>query len=224
MFIHNSIQGILHLLNHYPLISIPFVFSVHTFLNLIPFTLSVAEMIITYCFINAFGTFLGYFIAVVLLYSATVCGCVIALYIGRRFFQNRIRKMVLKYPMLRNLQGVIATSDLETIILIRAAPVPIQIISYFLAITDIEIGKYTLATVGVLPHIFLNSLIGSTCAQIEDILDGSWRENTSPVIGILITAVLVILLLATLKALYSIKQKIEKLSKEQEECYNRYKV
>jgi len=206
------------LFDHYPLILTFVIIIFQSFLNTVPFTLSVTEMFITYVYTNTYGQILGFFLGFSVVLISTAIGSMIAFKIGRRYFRKQIKQMVRRWPFLLELEDVISASDLSTLILIRASPVPVQVITYFLSITDVKFKHFAIAVVGVGPHIFIHCLVGATCAHLEDILQGDWKNSTSNSTTIIVGLICLLCIAATIKLMLVIKAKLKALKRNKLHC------
>jgi len=160
---------------------------------------------------SAFGAVSGFFISAVVLSLATYSGCAAGFFIGRHMCRDQIKRWLSGYSMVDKLKDVVVSCDVQTLMLIRAAPCPPQIINYFFAVMGISWKSYWYSIVGIGPHILLHCLVGVSCAQLEDIISGNWHNSMSPMMMLFFGLFFGCMIVAMIKLIFNIKGKIDKI-------------
>ncbi|KZS97758.1 Golgi apparatus membrane protein TVP38 [Sistotremastrum niveocremeum HHB9708] len=115
---------------------------------------------------------------------ATVLGSAIVFLTLRYVFQSRMRKFASSNAKWKALEDVIRAKGLPLIILIRVSPLPPWVYSnaLFASIETVSLWQFVIATICLLPKIFLTVFVGS---RIAELADGKHREKMDPLSKVL---------------------------------------
>lgn len=113
-----------------------------------------------------YGTYLG---SIVVFLSAFI-GASLSFFISKKFFSQRIKKLISKFQKLSMLERVIEKGGLKLIILTRLSPIfPFSILNYFYGLNKISYKDFAIGLICILPGTYLYCSLGGLAKTINDI-------------------------------------------------------
>ncbi|XP_027332648.1 uncharacterized protein LOC113847627 isoform X2 [Abrus precatorius] len=104
-------------------------------------------------------------------------GAVAAFLLGRTIGKSLVVSWLKDYPQFRLVTIAIQRSGFKIVLLLRLAPfVPFNMLNYFLSVTPVPLGVYTLTSwLGMMPITLALVYVGTTFKDLSDVTQG-WGE------------------------------------------------
>ncbi len=103
--------------------------------------------------------------------AGLLCSLLVFL-ITRRFLQARVQSMLVSYPKLRAIEGIVNDGGLSLLCLLRLLPVNPALMSYALATTKVRLRSYLLANFCMLPGWVLTVYFGHVATNVVKVAGG----------------------------------------------------
>jgi len=142
------------------------------------------------------GSLFGLTWGTVLTFVGVVLTAVLNFLIARSLLRSRIEKMLEKHPKLRAIQRAANHEGLRLQLLLRLAPLNPVSVSYVLGASGVRFSTFLLATVGLLPVVFVEVYFGYLASHVTTVA-GNVNEHSTlhtvvTVIGFVVCVVLMI--------------------------------
>tara|TARA_B100000579_G_C22517359_1_gene704457 strand:- start:65 stop:661 length:597 start_codon:yes stop_codon:yes gene_type:complete len=113
-----------------------------------------------------YGTFYGSLIV----FISAFLGASFSFFIVKKFFSNKVLKVVSKFPKLTLLERVIKKGGLKLIILTRLSPLfPFSILNYFYGLNNITYKDFSLSLLCIIPGTYLYCSLGTLVNNLNEI-------------------------------------------------------
>jgi uncharacterized membrane protein YdjX (TVP38/TMEM64 family) len=142
------------------------------------------------------GSLFGLIWGTVLTFVGVVLTAVLNFLIARSLLRSRIEKMLEKHPKLRAIQHAANHEGLRLQLLLRLAPLNPVSVSYVLGASGVPFSNFLLATVGLIPAVFVEVYFGYLASHVTTVA-GNVNEHSTlhtvvTVIGFVVCVVLMI--------------------------------
>jgi len=167
-----------------------------------PFFISVD----TLCF--AAGLLFALLPGIVYVAIATYFAAAIIFILGRYFFREKVKALLLKHQRFAKLDTVLAHDGLKIMLLLRLLPLPFALLSYALSITQVQFKPYLIATSGILIYNTALVYLGYTTKHVVTAVSSGTSASNSHYVVLIIVGIagIAILTFAVRKARYAILQ------------------
>ena len=83
------------------------------------------------------------------------------------------------------------TEGLKVTFLLRLTPViPFNAFNYVISLTNLKVGHYCLASLGMLPGTIVYVYIGTSISKIQDVATGNYKGGVAPVVLLVVGSIL----------------------------------
>jgi uncharacterized membrane protein YdjX (TVP38/TMEM64 family) len=142
------------------------------------------------------GALFGLGLGTVLTVVGTVLTTALNFLTARSLLQPRIEKMLEQHPKLRAIQNAAKHEGLRLQLLLRLAPINPVSVSYVLGASGVRFSTFLLATVGLIPALFVEVYFGYLASHVTTVAGNASEHSTlhtvMTVIGFVVCIVLMI--------------------------------
>ena len=134
----------------------------------------------------------SYFGSIIVFISASI-GAVVAFFISKSFFANKLENFFSRYPKLSVMEQVVKKGGLKLILLARLSPLfPFSILNYFYGLNNVKFRDFAIGLLGIIPGTFLYCSIGSLAKSLQDLKHVQSTNNLYiTIIGVVSTSLIV---------------------------------
>ncbi len=145
----------------------------------------------------AAGYLYGSYYGSLIVFISAFLGASLAFLISRKFFSNKILKVINKFPKLSLLEKIIQKGGLKLIILTRLSPLfPFSILNYFYGLNKISYRDFAISLSCILPGTYLYCSLGTLVNSLNEIDSLKVNNNFVTTIISIISTSLIIYFLA----------------------------
>lgn len=110
-------------------------------------------------------------------------GALIAFTIGRYFCRMNVKKMTIKYRVLKAIDILMETQGIKLIILLRMSLlVPYNFSNYVFGGSAVKLKDFLIGNFGLIPLVVFYVYLGSTMSNIEDAMSGNLTFSTTEIV------------------------------------------
>jgi uncharacterized membrane protein YdjX (TVP38/TMEM64 family) len=95
-----------------------------------------------------------------------IVGATLNYWVARKLLRNHISSVVRRYPKLQTIQSAIKREGLRLQLMLRIAPFNAVLVSYVLGATGVRFPTFLLATVGLIPGLFVEVYFGYVAKHV----------------------------------------------------------
>jgi len=130
-----------------------------------------------FVFGRVFGIGRGLLLATLTVMFGASGGAIVAFLLGRYLLRDFVTSLAEKYPMMKALDLAVQQNGLKIFMLLRlSVNIPFNALNYISGATSIDLMKYTLSLLAMIPGTTLYCFIGATASSLggESEVSGSW--------------------------------------------------
>jgi uncharacterized membrane protein YdjX (TVP38/TMEM64 family) len=118
-------------------------------------------------------------------------GSLLAFLIGRYIFRDQVARLSEKFRLFRAIDKAMDSEGLKVTFLLRLTPIiPYNAFNYVIALTNLRVIHFCLASFGMLPGTVVYVFIGTNVSNIQEIATGDYDGGIAPLILLIIGSVL----------------------------------
>jgi uncharacterized membrane protein YdjX (TVP38/TMEM64 family) len=112
------------------------------------------------------GTLFGLGWGTVVMSAAAITGAMVNYAMAKRIFYDRISKLLARYPKLRSIQRAVMKKGWLLQFMVRLTPINAASVNYVFGSAGVPFGPYLLASVGMLPGLFVEVYFGHVAKHV----------------------------------------------------------
>ena len=147
------------------------------------------------------GTFFGFSLGLLINFSASMIGGLLAFFIGRYFFKDTITKIIMKNKITKELEKALEKEGFKLSFLVRLSPlIPDEWLNYVLAISPLSTKNFILSNFSSILYSLVYAYYGAILGRVVFNQSGILEVNYTffdwflMVLGIIVTIISVILI------------------------------